>query len=98
MWNTEMLIVDFYGNGATLDWGLCLPNSCCMIFKYKKKKEKKKNDLTDTGILSSAGYNCENVYNHEKYLLLRLLLLQHLTVSVVIWLKEEASKCQTNLF
>lgn len=28
------------------------------------------NYFTDTGILSSAGYNCEIVYNHEKYLLL----------------------------
>jgi len=47
---------------------------------------KSKNDFTDTGILSSAGYNCEIVYNHEKYLLLHfLLLVQHLTVSVLIW-------------
>lgn len=28
--------------------------------------------------MSLAGYNCEIVYNHEKYLLLHLLLVQHL--------------------
>lgn len=28
--------------------------------------------------MSLAGYNCEIVYNHEKYLLLRLLPVQHL--------------------
>lgn len=41
--------------------------------------------LKTTGILSSAGYNCEIVNNHEKYLLLHLLLVQHFTVSVLIW-------------
>lgn len=96
------MIVDFYGNSASLDRGLRLPNSCCMICLFFFKS---KTDLyTDTGILSSAGYNCEIVYNHEKYLLLRLLLVQHLTVSVSIWFrkkkeKKKASKCQNeNLF
>jgi len=64
----------------TISWlRSMLPNSCCMIFKSKT------NDFTDTGILSSAGYNCEIVYNHEKYLLLHLLPVQHFTVSVLIW-------------
>lgn len=66
-----------------------------------------KNDFTDTGFffffLSSAGYNCEIVYNHEKYLLLHLLLVQHLTVSVLIWFRKKkngkkASKCRTEIF
>lgn len=53
--------------------------------------------------LSSAGYNCEIVYNHEKYLLLHLLLVQHLTVSVLIWFRKKkngkkASKCRTEIF
>lgn len=42
--------------------------------------------------LSSAGYNCEIVYNHEKYLLLHLLLVQHLTVSVLIWFRKKKWK------
>lgn len=44
---------------------------------------KKKKDLNDTGIFVLC-YNCEIVYNHETYLLLHLLLVQHLTVSVLI--------------
>lgn len=76
-----------------------MPNSCCMIFLRLKKKKKKKTDFIDTGILSSAGYNCEFVYNHEKYLLLHTLLVQHLTVSVLIWgKKKKASKCQMKIF
>lgn len=68
---TLILIVDFDENSATHVWGLCLPNSCCMILKSKKTKT---TTFTDTGILSSAGYNCEIVYNHEKYLLLHCFL------------------------
>lgn len=45
--------------------------------------QKKKKDLSDTGIFVLC-YNCEIVYNHETYLLLHLLLVQHLTVSVLI--------------
>lgn len=51
-----------------------------------------------TGIMSSAGYNCENVYNHEIFIT-SLLLVRHLT-NCLIWLevkkkKNTSLKCTT---
>lgn len=43
-----------------------------------------------TGIMSSAGYNCENVYNHEIFIK-SLLLVQHLP-DCLIWLEVKTKK------
>lgn len=69
------------------------PISCCMIYKSKKTKKK---DLNDTAIFVLC-YNCEIVYNHETYLLLHLLPVQHLTVLISQLKKKQPSKHQ-NLF
>lgn len=63
-----------------------------MIFKSKT------NDFTDTGILSSAGYNCEIVYNHEKYLLLHLLPVQHFTVCFNLVKRKKFSTLKRKIF
>ena len=80
MWNTEI----FDGLEAVpllIEGYVCLTHAVWSL--------KSKNDFTDTGILSSAGHNCEIVYNHDKYLLLHMLPVQHLTVLVLIWWKKK---------